>query len=257
MVTIKSEAELARMRRAGEIVAMALAAMKAMVRPGVTTAELDSAAEELIRDHNGIPSFKGYHGFPGAICASVDDEIVHGIPGPRELQEGEIISVDVGVIWEGYQGDAAITVAVGEVSPEAKRLMEATEAALAATIAAARDGARLGDVSHAVEATAAQWGYDVVRQYGGHGIGKAMHEAPHVPNWGPAGRGLRLRAGMTMALEPMLTTDGSRTRTLDDGWTVVTANGDLSAHFEHTVVVTKDGGQVLTRIADGAGPDRE
>ena len=257
MVTIKTEDELARMRRAGEIVAKALAAVKTMVRPGVTTLELDTAAEELIRDHGGVPSFKGYHGFPGTICASVNEEIVHGIPGARVLRDGEIVSIDVGVIWEGYQGDSAITVAVGEASPEAQRLMDATQAALVATIAAARDGARLGDVSHAVEATAAGWGYDVVRQYGGHGIGKAMHEAPHVPNWGPAGRGLRLRAGMTMALEPMLTSDGSRTRTLDDGWTVVTANGDLSAHFEHTIVVTKDGGEVLTRIADGAGPDRE
>lgn len=257
MVTIKTEDELARMRRAGEIVAKALAAVKTMVRPGVTTLELDTAAEELIRDHGGVPSFKGYHGFPGTICASVNEEIVHGIPGARVLRDGEIVSIDVGVIWEGYQGDSAITVAVGEASPEAQRLMDATQAALVATIAAARDGARLGDVSHAVEATAAGWGYDVVRQYGGHGIGKAMHEAPHVPNWGPAGRGLRLRAGMTMALEPMLTSDGSRTRTLDDGWTVVTANGDLSAHFEHTIVVTKDGGEVLTRIADDAGPDRE
>lgn len=257
IVTIKTEDELARMRRAGEIVAKALAAVKTMVRPGVTTLEMDTAAEELIRDHGGVPSFKGYHGFPGTICASVNEEIVHGIPGARVLRDGEIVSIDVGVIWEGYQGDSAITVAVGEASPEAQRLMDATQAALAATIAAARDGARLGDVSHAVEATAAGWGYDVVRQYGGHGIGKAMHEAPHVPNWGPAGRGLRLRAGMTMALEPMLTSDGSRTRTLDDGWTVVTANGDLSAHFEHTIVVTKDGGEVLTRIADDAGPDRE
>ncbi|MCD6303062.1 MAG: type I methionyl aminopeptidase [Anaerolineae bacterium] len=255
MVTIKTAGELARMRRAGEIVAEALATMKALVRPGVTTKELDAAAEAVIRKQGGIPSFKGYHGFPAAICASVNEEIVHGIPGARVLQEGEIISLDVGVIWEGYQGDAAVTVAVGQISPEARRLMDATKAALAAAIEAARDGARLGDVSHAVESTAAEWGYDVVRQYGGHGIGKEMHEAPHVPNWGPAGRGLRLRAGMTMALEPMLTSDGSQTRTLEDGWTVVTANGDLSAHYEHTIAVTENGGMVLTRLADGAKPE--
>jgi methionyl aminopeptidase len=250
MVMIKTADELARMGRAGAIVAEALATMKDLVHPGVSTEELDAAAESVILGRGGVPSFKGYHGFPATICASVDEEIVHGIPSGRVLKEGEIVTVDVGVILDGYQGDVAITVAVGEISPEARRLMDATEASLDAAIAAARDGARLGDISHAVEATAAEWGFDVVRQYGGHGIGKEMHEAPHVPNWGPAGRGLRLRAGMTMALEPMLTSDGSRTRTLDDGWTVVTANGDLSAHFEHTIVVTENGGKVLTRLAD-------
>jgi len=255
MVTIKTADELGRMERAGAIVAEALATMKDLVRPGLTTEELDAAAESVILRRGGVPSFKGYHGFPATICASVDEEIVHGIPGGRVLNEGEIISVDVGVILEGYQGDAAITVAVGEISTEARRLMDATQACLTAAIQAARDGARLGDISHAVESTAADWGFDVVRQYGGHGIGKEMHEAPHVPNWGPAGRGLRLRPGMTMALEPMLTSDGSRTRTLDDGWTVVTANGDLSAHFEHTIVVTENGGKVLTRLADGTQPE--
>ena len=249
MVTIKTEDELARMRRAGEIVAKALAAVKTMVRPGVTTLELDTAAEELIRDHGGVPSFKGYHGFPGTICASVNEEIVHGIPGPRRLAEGDIISVDAGAIWEGYQGDAARTYVVGAVSAEVQRLLDVTRAALEAGIAAARTGQRLGDVSHAIEQVARAAGLEIIREYGGHGIGAEMHEPPQIYNWGPGGRGPVLRSGMTLALEPMLSMGHFETRQQPDGWTVVTADGSLTAHFEHTIAVTERGGEILTRNA--------
>ena len=235
------------MRQAGRIVAAVLDEMAVQAaRPGVTTAELDRVAEELIRSLGGEPSFKGYRGYPATICASVNEEIVHGIPGERKLVEGDIVSIDVGAIWEGYQGDAAITVAVGQVTPEVQRLMEVTRAALQAAIAAARAGNRLGDISHAVEQTAVQGGFQVVREYGGHGIGRRMHEPPRIPNEGPAGQGLRLRAGMTLAIEPMLTTGNGQTRVLPDLWTVVTARGDLAAHYEHTVLVTQDGAEVLT-----------
>jgi len=235
------------MRRAGAIVARVLEEVSAQVRPGITTAELDRVAESVIRDLGGTPSFKGYHGYPATICTSINEEIVHGIPGPRVLREGDVISIDAGAIWQGYQGDAAVTVAVGSVSPEAEHLMQATRQALAAGIAAARDGARLGDVSHAIEAVGRAAGLEVIREYGGHGIGRAMHEEPRVMNWGPAGKGLRLRAGMTLALEPMFTLGGYRTQQLDDGWTVITADHSLSAHFEHTIAVTVDSAEILTR----------
>jgi methionyl aminopeptidase len=246
MAQVKSQKAIALMRQAGAIVAAALREMAAMVAPGVTTLALDERAETVIRDMGAVPSFKGYHGFPGSICASVNEEIVHGIPGSRRLQEGDIISLDVGTIYEGYQGDAAITVAVGEVPEDTLRLMAATQAALDACIAAARHGARLGDVSHAVERVAEERGFAVVREYGGHAIGAEMHESPNVPNWGPPGRGMRLVEGMTFALEPMLMMQESGTRVLNDDWTVVTASGVLSAHYEHTIVVRQDGGEILT-----------
>lgn len=235
------------MRRAGEIVARTLEETSALVRPGITTAELDRIAEKVIRDMGGIPSFKGYHGYPATICTSINEEIVHGIPGSRALRDGDLISIDAGAIWEGYQGDAAVTVGVGQVSPEAERLMEATRRALEAGIAAVRAGVRLGDVSHAIELAARSAGLEVIREYGGHGIGRAMHEEPRVLNWGPPGRGLQLRAGMTLAVEPMLTLGGYRTQQMDDGWTVITADLSLSAHFEHTIAVTEDGAEILTR----------
>ncbi|HHX43002.1 MAG TPA: type I methionyl aminopeptidase [Chloroflexi bacterium] len=246
MVTTRTPEELERMRGAGAIVARVLAETSAAVRPGITTEELDRIAARIIRSMGGTPSFLGYHGYPATICTSVNEEIVHGIPGKRVLREGDVISIDAGAIWQGYQGDAAVTVAVGQVSPEAERLMQVTRQALEAGIAAARAGQRLGDVSHAIEMVARAAGFEVVREYGGHGIGRAMHEEPRILNWGPPGRGLRLRPGMTLALEPMLTLGDYRTRQLDDGWTVITADLSLAAHFEHTIAITENGAEVLT-----------
>ncbi len=247
MITCKSEHELARMRQAGRIVSAVLAGLRERIEPGVTTASLDRWAEQFIRRHGGVPSFKGYRGYPASLCTSVGPEIVHGIPGRRRLSEGEIISLDVGVIYEGYQGDAAITVGVGRISPEAERLLQVTQQALAAGVAMARAGKRLGDLSHAIQATAEAAGFGVVREYVGHGIGREMHEEPQIPNFGPAGRGPLLRPGMTLAIEPMLTAGDYHTRTLEDGWTVVTADGSLAAHFEHTVAVTDGDAEILTR----------
>ncbi len=236
------------MRRAGRIVAQVLQELRGAVRPGITTASLDKMAETIIRDMGGEPSFKGYHGYPATICTSIDEQIVHGIPGPRALAPGEVISIDVGAIWEGYQGDAAITVPVGEVSSQVEALLAATERALAAGIAAVRDGGRLGAVSHAIEQTAREAGFGVVREYGGHGIGTKMHEPPNIPNWGPADSGLTLRKGMTFALEPMLTLCSPRNRVEEDHWTVVTVDGCPAAHFEHTIAVTEQGAEILTRL---------
>ncbi|HHX65212.1 MAG TPA: type I methionyl aminopeptidase [Chloroflexi bacterium] len=249
MAQPRTKDELRRMARAGQIVAMALDAMREAIEPGISTIELDRLAEDLIRKQGGVPSFKGYHGFPATICTSVNEQIVHGIPGDRKLHDGEIISVDVGAIWEDYHADAAITVAVGHVSSEeVRRLLRTTEDALMAGIEAARAGERLGDVSHAIEAVADAARLGVIREYGGHGIGRAMHESPRIPNWGRAGQGILLRPGMAMALEPMLTLGGEKTRVLPDRWTVVTADGSLSAHFEHTIAVTDDGPVILTRV---------
>ncbi len=236
------------MRHAGHIVAEVLAGLRERIKPGVTTAALDSWAEQHIRRQGGEPSFKGYRGYPASVCISIDQEIVHGIPGRRRLSEGQIVSLDVGVIYEGYQGDAAITVGVGRISPEAEKLLRATEQSLAAGIALARAGRRLGDVSHAIQMTAERAGFNVIREYVGHGIGTAMHEDPQIPNFGPAGRGPLLREGMTLAIEPMLVAGDYHTRVLDDGWTVVTADGSLAAHFEHTIAVTSGDAEILTRL---------
>jgi len=244
----KDARELAVMREAGHILAGVLAQLRERVAPGVTTEALDRFAEELIRKQGAAPSFKGYHGYPGSVCASINQEIVHGIPGARRLVEGDIVSLDAGVIWKGYQSDSAITVAVGQVSDQARRLIEATEAALSAGIAASQSGARLGDVSAAIEAVARAAGFEIIREYGGHGIGKQMHEPPRIPNWGSAGRGLVLKAGMTFCLEPMLCSGDYVTRVLADGWTVVTVDGSLSAHAEHTIAVTDQGGEILSRL---------
>jgi methionyl aminopeptidase len=235
------------MRRAGRIVAQVLDAMADAVKPGVRTSELDALATKIIEDEGATPSFKGYHGYPAAICTSINDQIVHGIPGDVVLQEGDILSVDVGTIYKGYQGDAARTFAVGQISEEARDLLVATKGALEAGIKQARSGNRLGDISHAIQAHAEAQGYEVVREYTGHGIGREMHEDPQIPNFGVAGRGITLKAGMTFALEPMLVWGKARTRVLEDRWTVVTADGVLSAHFEHTIAVTQDGPEVLTK----------
>lgn len=247
MISVKSETELEKMRQASRIVAQVLAGLRERARPGASTASLDEWAERFIRRHGGVPSFKGYRGYPASVCISVDSEIVHGIPGERRLREGQIVSMDVGVIYEGYHGDATITVGIGEIDEVAARLLAVTEEALAAGIGAARGGRRLGDVSHAIQVVAESQGYGVVRDYVGHGIGKEMHEDPQIPNFGRAGRGPLLSPGMTLALEPMVTLGDYRTRVLDDMWTVVTADGNLAAHFEHTIAVTAGEAEVLTR----------
>jgi methionyl aminopeptidase len=247
----KSQEELARMRRAGRIVAGTIDAVLAETRPGRSTLDLDRVAERYIRAQGAIPSFKGYRGtYPASICASIDAEIVHGIPSAtRTLKEGMVLSLDFGAIWDGFHGDAAVTMFVGGQAPseEAAKLAKETERALDAAIDAVRPGGRLSDIGHAIEAVAEEAGLGVIREYGGHGIGRSLHEEPFVQNWGPPGRGPELRPGLTLALEPMFTLGGEANRVLADGWTVVTADGSLAAHFEHTVAVTDDGVEVLTR----------
>jgi methionyl aminopeptidase len=243
----KSYEELERMRRAGSVVAATIDRLVEAVRPGMTTADLDRIAEDAIRSAGAVPSFKGYRGFPASICTSVNEEIVHGIPGKRRLGEGDLLSLDVGAIWEGYHGDSAVTVFVGEPrSDQAEKLVRVTEEALEAGIAQIRPGNRLSDVSHAVQQVAEGAGFSVVREYVGHGIGQSMHEDPPLPNYGPPGRGPELRPGLVVAVEPMVIVGGWETRLLADEWTVVTADGSLSAHFEHTIAVTEDGPEVLT-----------
>jgi methionyl aminopeptidase len=249
MITLKSARELALMREAGRIVAEVLSEVQEAVAPGVTTADLEAIAERIIVGKYGvIPSFKGYRGFPGMLCASINEEIVHGIPGPRVLREGDIVSVDVGVICKGYHGDAAVTVAVGEIDAESQRLMEVTAESLRIGIEAAVPGNWTSDISRLIQEYVEGQGYSVVREYTGHGIGREMHEDPQIPNYYARGMGrVRLRPGMTFALEPMVNVGGWRTRVLDDNWTVVTADGKRSAHFEHTVAVTNNGPEILTR----------
>ena len=248
MITLKSPREIEVMGRAGRIVAGVLAKMAGLVRPGVSTEELDAEAEAFIRSHAGAtPSFKGLYGFPKTLCTSIDQEIVHGIPSPRRvLAEGSIVSVDVGVQLEGLHADSAATFPVGKVGPDAERLLRVTQECLAAGIAAARVGNHVGDIGHAVQQVAEGAGYGVVRELVGHGIGTRFHEEPQVPNYGAPRRGPRLLEGMTLAIEPMITLGNPATRTLPDKWTVVTADGSLSAHFEHTVAIMADGPRILT-----------
>ncbi|HET8787893.1 MAG TPA: type I methionyl aminopeptidase [Actinomycetes bacterium] len=247
MITRKSPEEIDRMRRAGRLVGHTLSRVVEAVRPGVTLLELDALAERVIRDGGGTPSFLGYHGFPATLCLSPNDRIVHGIPNGYVLQEGDILSVDCGAIVDGWHGDAAVTVPVGQVDDAARRLIETTERAMWAGIARVRAGNRLSDIGHAVERAAAP-GYGVVREYVGHGIGTRMHEEPQVPNYGRPGRGLRLEVGLALAIEPMVNEGGPSSRVLDDGWTVVTSDGSRSAHFEHTVAITPQGPEVLTLL---------
>jgi methionyl aminopeptidase len=247
MIYKKSAEEIASMRRGAEILVRTFDRLEEALAPGVTTAELDAIAEETITSAGATPSFKGYRGFTGSICTSPNEVIVHGIPGPHVVEAGDIISLDVGVFFEGFHVDSAWTFPVGEVSPEAAELLKVTEASLDAAIARCRPGARLGDVGHAVEQTAEGAGFSVVREYVGHGVGRSLHEDPQIPNYGPPGRREVLAPGMTLAIEPMVNAGGPGTRALSDGWTVVTADGSLSAHFEHTVAVTGDGVEVITR----------
>jgi methionyl aminopeptidase len=246
MVLRKTAAQIAHMRRAGAVVAEMHEACTRAAKPGVTTAELDAAAREVLARRGARSNFLGYHGFPGVACISPNEVVVHGIPGPVVLAEGDIVSIDCGAIVEGWHADAAVTIPVGEVDDESRRLIAATRAALEAAVAATVDGNRLGDIGAAVQSVVERAGFSVVRQYVGHGIGTAMHEEPDVPNHGPAGRGMRLREGMVLAIEPMATAGRPGTRQLRDGWTVVTADGSRAAHFEHTVAVTDRGPRVLT-----------
>jgi methionyl aminopeptidase len=243
----KSPDEIARMRRAGRIVAGTIEAVTAAVRPGISTAALDRVADDYIRKQGALPSFKGYRGFPASICTSVNEQVVHGIPGPRVLKRGDLLSLDFGAIWEGYHADSAVTVFVGEpLSAEAEKLVRVTEEALEAGISQLVPGKRLSDIGHAVQQTVEGAGFSVVREYVGHGIGRSLHEDPPVPNYGPPGRGPDIASGLVVAIEPMVNAGGWETRLLADDWTVVTADGMLSAHFEHTVAVTEDGPAVLT-----------
>jgi len=245
-IIIKSDREIAVMRQAGRIVAIILGILGKQVRPGMKTKELDIIAGREAERLGAKPSFKGYRGFPANLCVSVNDEIVHGIPGERVLSEGDIVSLDFGAIFDGFQSDAAVTIGVGEISPEARQLLGITQAALKAGIAAAYSGARLGDISAAIQNCAESRGYSVVREYTGHGIGREMHEEPQIPNFGQPGTGPVLMKGMTLALEPMVSIGDWHTRLGSNQWTVFTADGSLSAHFEHTVVITEAEPEVLT-----------
>jgi methionyl aminopeptidase len=243
----KSPQEVDKMRRAGRIVADTIVRLVEDVRPGMTTGDLDRIAEERIKGEGAVPSFKGYRGFPASICTSVNEEIVHGIPGTRVLREGDLLSLDVGAIWEWYHGDSAVSVFVGEPpSSEAEKLVRVTEESLEAGIAELRPGRRLSDAGNAIQQVVEGAGFSVVREYVGHGIGRSLHEDPPIPNYGPAGRGVELGPGLVVAVEPMVNVGGWETRLLADDWTVVTADGSLSAHFEHTIAVTEEGPEVLT-----------
>jgi methionyl aminopeptidase len=252
-IEIKSEQEITSMRQAGKVVAEILRILTKQMQPGMKTKELDIIAERELKRHGAESSFKGYRGYPATLCVSVNDEIVHGIPGDRVIKEGDIVSLDFGAIYHGFHGDAAVTVPVGKVSPEAQRLIETTRSSLEKGIAAAQAGAKLGDISAAIQSYAEAHGYSVVREYTGHGIGRKMHEDPQIPNtteppYGlQPGTGAVLKKGMALALEPMLNAGGWRTRTADDQWTVLTADGSLSAHFEHTIAIDDTEPEVLTR----------
>jgi len=248
MIVLKSDRELKYMRDAGKITANALEEVKKAVAPEVSTQELDRIAEKYIQRSGAKAAFKGYHGFPGNICTSINEEVVHGIPGIRRLHQGDIVSIDVGVLINDYYGDAAVTVPVGSVAPEIEKLLNVTQAALTAGIEKAISGNRLGDISNAVQTVAELNGYGVVRDYVGHGIGRKMHEDPQIPNFGKPGQGPLLKTGMTMAIEPMINLGSYEVQTLEDNWTVVTVDAKVSAHFEHTIAITPNGPEVLTRL---------
>ena len=246
MIILKSPEDLEAMREAGRIVARVLAVLARTARPGVATGQLDALAEEMIKSAGAEPSFKGYQGFPASICTSINEQVVHGIPGRRKLSGGDVLSIDVGAFYRGFHGDAAVSLPIGSVSSEVRRLLEVTEESLARAVAAVRPGGRVSDIGHAVQSYVESQGFAVVQELAGHGIGRMMHESPLVPNFGTPGNGALLRPGMTLAIEPMVNAGGHQVKTLADGWTVVTADHSLSAHFEHTVVVTETGVDVLT-----------
>jgi methionyl aminopeptidase len=246
VIVCKSPAELEKMRASNGLVADVLAHLATLVAPGVTTLELDTEAERLVRAAGAEPAFKGYRGFPNTLCVSVNEEVVHGIPSKRKLAEGDIISIDMGVKLNGFFGDAAVTLPVGRISPEAARLLRITEESLEKAIEQVRIGGRVSDIGHAIQQHVEAAGYSIVRQFVGHGIGASLHEEPQIANYGAPGRGPRLAEGMTLAIEPMVNIGRDAVKVLSDGWTAVTKDGSLSAHFEHTVAVSKDGPRVLT-----------
>jgi methionyl aminopeptidase len=248
MILLKSLQEIAKMEVANRIVAEVLAGIKEKIRPGIETRELDELAEELCRQHKVEPAFKGYRGYPRSICVSVNEEVVHGIPGPRRLEAGDLVSLDFGVKYDGYYGDAAITVTVGQVGSRVQDLMEATEKSLYAGIAQVKAGNHLSDISHAVQAVVEEAGFGVIREFVGHGIGRSLHEDPQIPNFGPPGRGPTLQVGMTLAIEPMTSMGSWQVRILQDGWTAVTQDGSYAAHFEHSVALTENGVLILSRL---------
>lgn len=247
MIEVKNREQLDRMRSAGRIVAEVLEIMKEMVKPGVSTEELDEAAEEHIRSYGAVPAFKGYNGFPATLCTSINEEVVHGIPGLRALKNGDIISIDCGALYHGYYGDSAITLPVGDISEDNKRLLTVCDESLKLGIAQALKGNRLFDISYAIQSYVERNGMSVVRDYVGHGIGTKMHEEPQLPNFGKPGRGPRLEVGMALAIEPMVNLGGYNVETLEDEWTVVTKDRRASAHFEHTIAITENGPEILTR----------
>jgi methionyl aminopeptidase len=247
LIIYKSPAEIERLRRAGRITAATIERLLPEVKPGVTTKKLDAIAEAHIRQEGATPSFKGYRGFPASICTSINEQVVHGIPGKRRLEEGDVLSLDVGAIWDGYHGDSAVTVFVGEPpSGEAEKLVRVTEESLEAGISMIRAGNHLSDIGHAVQQVVEGAGFEVVREYVGHGIGRNLHEDPQIPNFGPPARGPEIRPGLVVAVEPMVIMGDWQTRVLADDWTVVSADGGLAAHFEHTIAITEDGPEVLT-----------
>lgn len=246
MIVLKTPVEIEVMREAGRVTATALRLVGEAIMPGITTRELDTIAEEYIRSEKAKPAFLGYHGFPATLCTSINDQVVHGIPGSTVLREGDVVSVDCGAVIDGYFGDAALTFPVGAISADATALLDATRRSLDAGIAKARPNMRLYDIGSAVQQVAEGAGFSVVREYVGHGIGRAMHEDPQIPNFGQAGKGPQLKPGMVFAIEPMINAGGYEVRSLTDGWTVVTVDGAMSAHFEHTVAITDDGPVILT-----------
>ncbi|MCK0473346.1 type I methionyl aminopeptidase [Halalkalibacter sp. APA_J-10(15)] len=247
MIICKTERELEIMREAGKIVALTHQELKQHIQPGISTKELDGIAEKLIRSHGATPSFKGYNGFTGSICASVNEELVHGIPGKRVLKEGDIISIDIGAKLNGYHGDSAWTYAVGDIAENDQELLEVTETSLYQGLDQAKFGARLSDISHAIQSYAEPLGYSIVREYVGHGVGQDLHEDPQIPHYGPPGKGPRLKPGMVLAIEPMINAGTRYVRTLSDQWTVVTVDGKNCAHFEHTIAITESGYEILTK----------
>ncbi len=249
MISIKSEREIALMREAGKIVAKAHAAVKAMVAPGISTADIDHVVETLIREHGATPSFKGYNGFPGSACTSVNEEVVHGIPSKKRLlKNGDIVKVDIGANYKGYHGDSAWTYPVGDIDEVTRALLEATEAALYEGLKQAKAKNHLSDISHAIQTHAESKGFSVVREFVGHGIGKSLHEDPQIPNYGLPGKGALLKKGMTFAIEPMVNTGTKSVRVLKDNWTAVTVDGKKSAHYEHTILITDDECELLTAL---------
>jgi methionyl aminopeptidase len=247
MIICKTPRELEIMREAGRIVALTHQELKKHIAPGITTRELDDIADRFIRKHDAFPSFKGYNGFRGSICASVNDELVHGIPGERVLNDGDIISIDIGAKYNGYHGDSAWTYAIGQIDEESERLMDVTEESLYKGLEEAKPGERLSNISHAIQTYAESNGFSIVREYVGHGVGQDLHEDPQIPHYGPPNRGPRLKPGMVLAIEPMVNAGSRYVKTLTDNWTVVTVDGKRCAHFEHTIAITESGYEILTK----------